>query len=259
MRNTILTVALLCLVSGVTQGQGAVQKKAPAKPAAKPAAAAPAAKLKTTELTDGTGTIGLPEGWQITEAYRGTVFCRGPQNERVTMGHAFVISRPGHPAHQLGIPTGAPFAQDGDLAAALQGVLQKADNKLISLRTRPAPQGLSEVPASYFLYELESKGKRYMALGYFTSIADNDGTLPYWQLYCSVVMAPKASFMKELPTLMAMWNSWRPNGAKPKEGSVGAMIDATIADSTRRRAQTLKEQQEMFDRMNSKFTEVIKN
>jgi hypothetical protein len=63
--------------------------------------------------------------------------------------------------------------------------------------------------------------------------------------------------MKELPTLMAIWNTWRPNGQKPKPGSDGAMIDAVIADDLKRRRQTLKEQQAAFDRMNEKFKQVI--
>lgn len=258
MREMLLTAGALLLAGSAIYGtaaQGKPPAKAGTKTAAKPQAAAQ--KLKTTELPDGTGTIGMPAGWVFEGAYRGTVFCRGPQGSRVVMGHGYVISRPDHPAHQMGIPTGAPFARDGDLVAALKGVLQKADNRLISLRTLEAPPSAPGVPAVYYLYELEAKGKRYSALGYFTTIADNDGTLPYWQLYCSAVMAPKENFIKELPTLMAMWNSWRPNGAKPKAGSEGAMIDAVIADSTRRRAQTLKEQQEMYDRMNARFKETL--
>jgi hypothetical protein len=260
MREILLTtgtaVALL-LAASATYGAGQGRQGKQGKPAAKNAAA-PAVKIKTTELPDGTGTIGMPAGWVFTGAYRGTVFCRGPQGSSVTMGHAFVISRPDHPAHQLGIATSAPMAPDGDLVAALKGVLRSADNRLISLRTLPAPPSAPGVPAVYYLYELESKGKRLTALGYFTTIAGDDGsTLPYWQMYCSVVMAPKETFMKELPTLMAMWNSWRPNGQKPRAGSEGAMIDAVIADSTRRRAQSLKEQQEMFDRMNARFKEAL--
>ncbi|MES2462437.1 MAG: hypothetical protein V4671_17785 [Armatimonadota bacterium] len=256
LRNIVLVGASLLLTTNSGWGQAKGKPKTGAKPPA--AAAKPAVKLKTQELPDGTGTIGLPAGWVINGAYRGTVFCRGPQNGNVTMGHAFVISRPDHPVNQMGIRTSAPMARDGDLVGALQGVLRGANNKLISLRTRPAPSATPGVPALYCLYEMEAGGKHVTALGYFTSLADDDGTLPYWQLYCSVVMISKDVFVKELPTLMAMWNSWRPNGAKPKEGSVGAMIDATIADSTRRRAQTLKEQQEMYERMNSRFQEVIK-
>lgn len=249
---TATLIAALGVLGAMTAPAAHAQKKAGAKPA--PAAA----KLTTQEFPDGTGTIGMPDGWRFVESYRGTVRCVGPSQSQVTMGMAFVIARPDHPNNNLGIPVSAPLAQDGDLAGALRGVLDKANNKLISLRSRPAPSGLPGVPASYFLYELEAaNGKRMLALGYFSAIADSDQTLGYWQLYCSVVMAPKESFMKEIPTLMAMWETWRPNGQKPKPGSGGAMIDAGIAADLKQRRISLKDQQDAFDRMNEKFKQVI--
>ncbi|MBC7805187.1 MAG: hypothetical protein H7145_03455 [Akkermansiaceae bacterium] len=35
-------------------------------------------KLKTTPFPNGTGSIGLAPGWQVTDAYRGSVACTGP-------------------------------------------------------------------------------------------------------------------------------------------------------------------------------------
>jgi hypothetical protein len=53
--------------------------------------------------------------------------------------------------------------------------------------------------------------------------------------------------------MMAIWNSWRPNGQKPREGSNGALIDATRKVIDESRAKTLKEQQEAFDRMTARW------
>jgi hypothetical protein len=252
-------VAALGILGVMTMPAAHAQKKATAK--AKPAAGAAAAKLTTKEFPDGTGTIGLPVGWRFIESYRGTVRCVSPARQLVTMGMSYIISRPDHPTNefgrQAGIPSPAPFARDGDLAGALRGVLERSNNKLISLRSRPAPSGIPGVPAAFFLYELEAEGKRYTALGYFSAIITDDQTLPYWQLYCSAVMAPKETFMQDLPTLMAIWHSWRPNGQKPKPGSDGAMLDAAIAGDLKRRRETLAEQQAAFDRMNEKFKQVI--
>jgi hypothetical protein len=224
---------------------------------AKPAAQAPTVKLTTKEFPDGTGTIGLPADWKIDGSYRGTVFCDGPNSQKVIMGMAFVIGRPSHPANNLGIPYDGPMGRDGDLEGALQAVLAKNGTRLISLRRRDAPSPAPGIPAAFFLYEMESKGKRVIALGYFSAIMENDQTLPYWQLYSSAVMAPKEAFSKELPTLMAIWSAYRPNGKKPREGSDGALIDATIAENLKLRRQTLKEQQEAFERMNERFKAVI--
>lgn len=245
--------AALCLT--VAAAVAAPQKGK--KPPAKPAAAAPAVKLTTTEFPDGTGTIGLPAGWKIDGSYRGQVFCDGPGSQRVRMGTAFVIGRPDHPAHNQGIPYNGPMGRDGDLEGALQAVLEKNGTRLISLRARDLPSPAPGIPAKLFLYEMESGGKRIQALGYFSAIMESDQTLPYWQLYASAVMTAKDDFMKDLPTLMAIWESYRPNGAKPREGSQGAMIDAGIAADLKRRQQTLKEQQEAFDRMNERFKAVI--
>ena len=247
-------IAAIVGVNGVVIAapQGAKAKKPEAK-AAQPAAP----KLTTKEFPDGTGTIGLPADWKIDGSYRGTVFCDGPSREKAIMGMAFVIGRPNHPANNQGIPYNGPMGRDGDLIGALKAVLAKNGTKLISLRTREAPSPAPGTPATYFLYEMESKGVRSIALGYFSAIMDNDQTLPYWQLYSSAVMAPKETFMKEFPTLMAVWDSYRPNGKKPREGSDGAMIDAAISENLKLRRQTLKEQQDAFDRMNERFKSVI--
>ncbi len=255
-----ITTAVALATMGIAtlaMAQGGKAKK-PKAPAAKPAAQAPAAKLTTKEFPDGTGTIGLPDGWRIDGSYRGTVGAKGPNSQGVLLGMAFVIGRPDHPNNNLGIPYNGPMAQDNDLAGALQAVLEKNGTRLLSLRSRPAPSPAPGVPAAYFLYEMESKGKRSTALGYFSALTDGgDQTLGYWQLYSSAVMAPKDVFVKEFPTLMAIFNSYRPNGGKPREGSDGAMIDAAIKDNLQRRRQTLKEQQDAFDRMNERFKSVI--
>lgn len=247
-------VAALVGMSGVASAapQGAKAKKPEAK-ATQPAAP----KLTTKEFPDGTGSIGLPADWKIDGSYRGTVFCDGPSREKAIMGMAFVIGRPDHPAHNQGIPYNGPMGRDGDLVGALKAVLAKNGTKVISLRMREAPSPSPGIPAAYFLYEMESKGNRSIALGYFSAIMESDQTLPYWQLYSSAVMAPKETFMKELPTLIAIWESYRPNGKKPRDGSDGALIDAAISENLKLRRQTLKEQQDAFDRMNERFKSVI--
>lgn len=159
--------------------------------------------------------------------------------------------------HQQGIPFSGPLRRDGDLAGALQAVLASNGIRLISLRTREMTSPQPGVPAALFLGELEYKGKRMAALGYFSAIIDTTQTLSYWELYSSMIMTPKETFVQEFPTLVAIWDSYRSNGKKPKEGSNGAMIDAAIAENLKTRKDTLKSQQEAFDRMNERFKSVI--
>ena len=168
-------------------------------------------------------------------------------------GFPWVIQRPDHPVTNMPENPGGAKARVGDLAGALREILKQNKARLTSLRSRPAPSGLPGVPAQYYLYEYQRAGKTLVGLGYFSSIGDNSGVLPYWQLYSSAVIAPKERFMQDLPTMMAIWNSWRPNGKRTREGSNGALIDAVNEANRRRAAQTLKEQQESFDRMNAQF------
>jgi hypothetical protein len=248
MREVLLTAAALWLT--MREGEAA-QSKGQAKSIGK------VPPLKTTELEDGTGTIGLAPGWKIDGSYRGTVGCKGPGGSAVVMGFPWVVQRPEHPVTNMPENPGGPKARLGDLPAALREVLAHNKARLTSLRSRSAPSGLAGVPASYFLYEYERDGKTFVGLGYFTTIGAPEDVLPYWQLYSSAVIAPKERFMQDLPTMMAIWNSWRPNGKRPREGSNGALIDA-IREANQKRAQdTLKSQQEAFDRMNERFRKEI--
>lgn len=253
MRDVLVTAAAVWLLAARESGEAAAASGAQQrKPQGKPPA------LKTTELPDGTGTIGLAPGWKIDGSYRGTVGCKGPGGSSVVMGFPWTIQRPDHPVTNMNINPGGPRARVGDLAGALREVLKHNKGRLTSLRSRPAPSGLPGVPAVYFLYEYQHDGKPFVGMGYFSSIGDpNDDVLPYWQLYSSAVIAPRARFMQDLPTMMAIWNSWRPNGKKPREGSVGALIDAVNAANRKRAQETLKSRQESFDRMNELFRKTL--
>ena len=250
MREVLLTAAALWLAAGEAGAAG--QKKTPST----------APPLKNKVFPDETGSIGLAPGWILDGAYRGSCGCNGPEGQKILMGFPWNILRPNHPLLDNPVAEQAwkdqPKARDGDLEGALRQVIEsKKEARLLSLRSRPAPPGLDGVPAKYFLYQMLSKGKKTTALGYFTGIVTDDNTLPSWSLYSSAVLAPSERFMKDLPAMMAMWNSWRPNGKKPKAGSESAMIDANIASVTKFRQDNLKAQQEAFERMLNQFKKVM--
>lgn len=198
--------------------------------AAAPVFAQKAAKLKQTQFGDGTGSIGIPAGWKLAGAYRGSAQCEGPGGALVALGVPWTILLPGSAAAET--PAGAqhPTARSGDLIGALREVIVKLGNATLkSVRTRPAPPAVPGAPAVYALYEYVQNGKRYVALSYLTAL-DYGGGSPAWQLYASAVIAPKDKFTKLLPTMMAMWKSWRPNGKAPLAGSESAKVDAIIRD-----------------------------
>ena len=63
------------------------------------AAATPAAKLHQTPFPDGSGSIGLPDGWTITAAHAGEVIAKGP--EPAGLHFDWPIRRPRSPVARL--------------------------------------------------------------------------------------------------------------------------------------------------------------
>lgn len=182
--------------------------------------------LQRTPFEDGTGSIGLPPGWRIGSVYRGQVYCVGPNDAGVNLGYTWEILHPGtsvsDPRH--------PLARTGDIITALREVLYKRGRAILrSVHGAPAPQAFRGVPAYYLLYELERNGRIVTAFGYFTTLTYG-GMAPGWGLYSSGVWAPREQFQQTLPTMLQMWNSWRPNGQAPSEGSSSAIIDGIIRE-----------------------------
>ena len=51
-------------------------------------ATAPAQKLTQTNFPDGSGSVGLPAGWKITNAREGDITAQGPKGEKMRFGMA---------------------------------------------------------------------------------------------------------------------------------------------------------------------------
>ncbi len=181
--------------------------------------------LQRTQFEDGTGSIGLLPGWRITSVYRGTVNCVGPNGSVVVLGQPWGIQIPGTLTE---LPTYGkyPLAQTGDIITALREVLHKFGRATLrSVSGNPAPQAIRGVPAYYLLYEFEQNGRMMTGMGYFTTLSYGNST-PGWELYSSAVVAPRDQFPQMLHTMLQMWNSWRPNGQEPREGSSSALFDS---------------------------------
>ena len=205
-----------------------------------------AQSLKQTNFEDGTGSVGLPAGWRIIEAYHGTVSCAKQADMSVRFGMPWVIDRPDSSISQFAASSHVPVAPIGDLPDAIRGILGIIGAHLVSLRSRPAPAAFPGVPAYYLIYRFTQGKNDYTGLGYFTTINPSMGS-PYWNMYSSAVIARTSLFMKSLPTMMSMWRSWRPNGQKPKAGSESAVIDEMIAHT-----------KNTYDQLNAKFDATIR-
>lgn len=188
------------------------------------------AELRTTQLRDGTGTVGLPAGWEITDSYRGSVTCTGPnQVGAVVLKMPWTILDPNSAAAAVG---GAehPVARSGDITGALREIVRKrAGGTLRSLRGNRTTGPNPNTPGFHLLYEYTQNGQSMTGLGYFT-VLDYGPNQPAWQLYSSAVVAPTNRFAAMLPTMLRIWRSWRPNGLPPVEGSTSALFDRILKD-----------------------------
>ena len=190
--------------------------------------AAPAfAQLKQTPLPDGTGSIGLAPGWTIHDAYRGSVACYNETGAGVVLKLPWVIMRPENSVSGLPGAAAQPMASTGDITTALREIIKKkVGGKLIKLRGNRVG-GEGGPPAYQLFYEYTQNGKTITAIGYF-AVLDYGGDQPFWQLYSSAIVAPKAQFAHLAPTMMKMWRSWHPNGEEPREGSISKMFDKVL-------------------------------
>ena len=193
-------------------------------------AASPAAAqgLRQTPFDDGTGSIGLAPGWQINNAYRGSVTCAGPDDSAVVLGMPWTIVTPGA-LGSLPSVRQQPMARPGDLVGALREVLGKQFGaRLLGVRGNPTTGFARGVPAYHLLYVFEKNGRRYTGMGYFTTLYTPGS--PAWQLYSSYVVAPSEMFQQTVQTMVSMWSTWRPNGQEPREGSTSAMWDRILRE-----------------------------
>ncbi len=187
--------------------------------------------LKTTRLPDGTGTIGTAPGWTVEGAYRGSVTLKGPQGAVMQLGVPWAITLPIDPVTGWqSIAAGqAPTANVGDVVTALQQVMyfHSGQARIVRLNRRAARPAIVGVPASMFSYDFVTGGKTYTGIGYYTTLSYGQSS-PVWNLYASVVAAPKATFWKQFPTMVKMWGNWKANGKTPDAGSASALTDGII-------------------------------
>jgi hypothetical protein len=193
-----------------------------AKPA-QPTSAGPA--LRQIPFPDGSGSIGLPEGWQITNAAAGVVHAAGPNGESIHMGVYLPIMDPRSPQTQMQLRSGRPlpglvtaYPSGGDLAQAFLAVVQQIHQKqgtpnptinITSNRKFP----ISGIATDAVLLEGEMDahdGKGLMATSIVVSALQPiaNGT---WAITVNQGSVPKQLKDAEWPTLTAIANSWKRN------------------------------------------------
>jgi hypothetical protein len=197
-----------------SSSSGAVSGTAP-KPSAPPA------KLIQTPIPDGTGTIGLPEGWRITAAHAGDVRAQGPNGESLRFGMAQSVADPNTPSRTLlagplhnfvSIPFGTP---------ADQAYTAMVDQ--LARYARQAPPTIHYLQIQQFP-DTKGGGKNTLLVadvstpaGPVVSWTEVSMSVPQamgsWMMTIYNVAVPPALADKEAATVASMFPAYKPNYA----------------------------------------------
>jgi hypothetical protein len=184
--------------------------------------AAFAQKLTTTQIPDGTGSIGLAEGWKMASGANGAVSAVGPNGAMMDLGIPLNVVTRGVEALFPDVGAAAfpgvtrvdfndPVRAFLDVAAAIG---PKTGIRLTKIRSIEYITGWPNGKAAYIRYTVSVKGKSQEAFGIYAIMPiDNVSGMFYY----SVVTAPTATFNKQFPTMLAMWKSWSLNDATARQ------------------------------------------
>ena len=192
-----------------------------------PAQAAAVPPLQQTPFPDGSGSIGLPAGWQITSAGKGTVNAVGPNSESIHFGLYFPILDPRSPQTQMSLRSGRPlpgmytaYPSGGDLVQAFLAVIQQVHQKqhaamptINITSSKKMPTSQTETDSVLLTADIDSHdGKGIMASSLLVS-ALRPITGGTWAITVNQGSLPKRLADQEWPTISAIASSWRLNGA----------------------------------------------
>lgn len=162
---------------------------------------------------DGSGSIALPEGWQIIGLgqgiSKGSVDVRGWNGATVVLGGAFPVSTPGSTIPDPRVLV-APYATPEKAVFLLDAEVQRTRGqppnptlKILETKPLPAPAGQH---AALLHLTLDLQGQPYESLAYVLTTPTSPTT---WLYYQSQVYAPQPVFRKNLPVMLTIWKSWK--------------------------------------------------
>jgi len=174
------------------------------------------------QLPGNVGTVTLPPDWRTTANDQfGAFEAAGPGGVAVHMGLGGELVDPRSPfasPSQYGVIV-VPY---GDLVSAVEALVPQLSraNQLRGLpgitrngpvRSSPAQSKLGG-PSALIEFDITKSDRPEVVrvLGYMTSYPLNNGVWGYWTYYAE---APRETLTRNLPVLIAIAESWRPNGA----------------------------------------------
>lgn len=228
-------------------------------------------KLTDTSFGDGAGTIGVPDGWKIASANNmGTVVVTGPDNEQVAMEINLLVLPPGSEAaqsqtrvQQLAIRFGQKPAQGSPILPysapldAYRGIFQywsqlsvsnggpaQEVKEIINSKEMPNSTPQNDTVLIYSRNQIDTPGQPTVrrAISQVTCAQLAAYLQGEWSFEISSLSAPDAIFDRQLPTLLAVSNSFKPDTQK-----IVANGQTNIAGMQAALGQTMKNMQASQD------------
>jgi hypothetical protein len=171
-------------------------------------ASAGTAPLRTVSF--GTGTIGLPAGWQVTNSYQGCVEAASTSDHGYLAfgcpqaGFAPPVLPGTNPRAVLVLPLADPASMFRAFAQYPQPVGLGVQSVRIA-EARAVTPPVAGARSSYVLFDYQIGGKAYRGLALISVAPIDRGSFMF---YKSMFMLPRASFPRLAPTMWKSWQSW---------------------------------------------------
>jgi hypothetical protein len=218
--------------------------------------------LQTYNFPDGTGSVGLPEGWTCTAQTIGNCIVRGPADQIVGLDLSNMVDVPNGQSvrllqmgHQdLSKALIGPFSPDP--ATALKNLID-AFNRIARahggptntvdeiVNQKPVPDGTGLPGARAAVIEMKSTrttngvAKKFHSVQRFNVYTLNGGR-DTWSYFASQLNAPEDTFRQDFPVMNAILASLKENGSAiaAKGAAEQKQADQIVAQTNRMTAQT---------------------
>lgn len=179
--------------------------------------------LRTYTFPDGSGSIGLGEGWHTNaSSANGTVVMQGPGDAQIVMGNVFSVLTPNSPLARMGAQIVAPFTAIPEALHNIEPQLNRmntrnggpsrtSDNvKQIETRRASLPGGHAAV-ITFGITESGREGQKHYQSLNLIEMDPVDATSWMWTI--TQVRAPDASYARSLPVMLQMTASMKVDNA----------------------------------------------
>ena len=235
-----------------------------------PVKAGPAAPLQRAVFPDGTGSIGLPAGWQMQNAQKGDVTAAGPHGEKLRFGWTIAVLDPTNPQSRtlMGNSRGAapgnfvaiPHSADPATAfkAAFTQLAQKAKKQppvidIAKVQDIPLQGGANEFMFGNIDFN-DGKGKQYLVAQMINTQILAMGS---WQMTLYVMYGPQQVMGQEASAIAEIFPNYSRNTQM-----VNAIVNQQIQQSiavTNQALHTIAQYNDSSDRMTAGMSNFLRD